>query len=217
MAFLTAISGSGFGKQYDLNNPVTVLGRHPDCDVTIDVGAVSRQHARLHAVNGRHELEDLKSRNGTFLNGQLIAARTMLEDGDLIRICDVEFSYHAESDISSEMLSGAAMAGDGSSFGVMLIDDDDKEQSPRAVQSKLDIRGTVGGSQLTSSSEVRLKAVLEITQSLGRAVKLEEVLPRVLDTLFKVFLQADRAFIVLRRRRRVSTAVDQDATGRTGG
>ena len=198
MAFLTAISGSGFGKRFEIDKDSIVLGRHPDCDVTIDVGAVSRQHARIHAQEDQFELEDLKSRNGTFLNGQMITERTPLRDGDLIRICDVEYSFHAEPD-SGMMKGDSTFMSDGSSFGVMLVDDEGQDEASRAVSGKLDIRGSQqGGSQLTTSSEVRLKAMLEITQNLGRAVKLEEVLPKVLDTLFKVFLQSDRAFIVLR-------------------
>ncbi len=198
MAFLTAISGSGFGKQYNIDKPITVLGRHPECDVTIDVGAVSRQHAQIHHSNGSFELEDLKSRNGTFLNGQEIAQRTRLHDGDLIRICDVEFSFHADNDTSSLVAASHMAPGDGSSFGILMIDDQQTDSANR-VQSKLDIRNSSGGgSQLTSSTEMRLRAVLEITHNLARAVQLEDVLPKVLDTLFKIFLQADRAFIVLR-------------------
>lgn len=198
MAFLQAISGSGFGQRYEIDKPETVLGRHPDCDVTIEVGAVSRQHARLHSMGeDLYELEDLKSRNGTFLNGQLIDGRTPLADGDLIRICDVEYSFNV--DFGSGMIaeSGSAIA-DGSSFGVVLIDDEGQGGGGRAVSSKLDIRGSHHGTQLTTSSEVRLQAMLDISKNLGRAVKLEEVLPKVLETLFRVFLQADRAFIVLR-------------------
>ena len=52
----------------------TILGRHPDCHVIIEVGAVSRQHAKIHRVEDAYELQDLGSRNGTFLNGQLITA-----------------------------------------------------------------------------------------------------------------------------------------------
>lgn len=197
MAFLTAISGSGFGKRFDLDKREIVLGRHPECDVTIEVGAVSRQHARIQQQQDAFELEDLESRNGTFLNGQLVTLRKPLQDGDLIRICDVEFSFH--DDKNEGIIDSASIMADGSSFGVMLIDDGDSNSgSTRAVQSKLDIRGSQYGSQLTTSTEARLEAVLEISRNLGRAVVLEEVLPKVLDTLFKIFLQADRAFIVLR-------------------
>jgi phosphoserine phosphatase RsbU/P len=196
MAFLTAISGSGFGKRFDIEKRETILGRHPDCDVTIEVGAVSRQHARILNFSGEYQIEDLESRNGTFHNGQLITTATNLSDGDLIRICDVEFSFHFEDDSSG--LIGSVPGSDGSSFGVLLVDDDAESEGSRAVSGKLDIRGTSLGSQLTTGSDMRLKAVLEITQALGTAVRVEEVLPKVLDTLFKIFLQADRAFIVLR-------------------
>jgi len=198
MAFLTAISGPGFGKRFDIDRKETVLGRHPDCHVTIEVGAVSRQHAKIHRIGDRLELEDLGSRNGTFLNGQLVTQQTQLHDGDLIRICDVEFSFHKEEDSSGLLQVAGANAVGGSSFGVLMIDDGGQKEASRAVSSKLDIRGPSGGSQLITGADVRLKAVLEITQNLGRAVSLEEVLPKVLDTLFKIFLQADRAFIVLR-------------------
>ncbi len=196
MAYLTAISGPGFGKRSDIASLETVLGRHPDCHVIIEVGAVSRQHAKIHLRNDEFELEDLGSRNGTFLNGQLITNQTKLHDGDLIRICDVEFSFHREEESSGLLQSSDGASG--SSFGVVMIDDEGQRESSRAVSSKLDIRGSSMGTQLTTGADARLKAVLEISQSLGRSVRVEEVLPKVLDTLFKIFLQADRAFIVLR-------------------
>lgn len=192
MAYLTAINGSAFGKRIELSKPSMTMGRHPDCDIIIEVGAVSRQHAKIDTGPTGIHLHDLNSRNGTFLNGQLIDRPTKLQEGDLIRICDVEYSFHDPTALgSSELRIG------GSSFGIMLVDDGQEDSKQRAVQNKLDIRGSNSGTQLTTSAEARLKAVLEITQSLGRSVRLEEVLPKVLDTLFKVFLQADRAFIVL--------------------
>ncbi len=192
MAYLTAISGSAFGKRIELSKPSMTMGRHPDCDIIIEVGAVSRQHARIDSLPNGFHLEDLNSRNGTYLNGQLIDRPTKLQDGDLIRICDVEYSYHDPVlQGSSELKIG------GSSFGIMMVEDAQDESKQRAVKNKLDIRGSTYGTQLTTTAEARLQAVLDISQSLGRSVRLEEVLPKVLDTLFRVFLQADRAFIVL--------------------
>ena len=46
--------------------------------------------------------------------------------------------------------------------------------------------------------EAKLKALIEISQNLGKALGLAEVLPTLLDSLFAIFLQADRGFIVLR-------------------
>ncbi len=197
MAYLTAISGSAFGKRLELDKPRMVMGRHPDCELTLDSGAVSRQHACINASGNAFQLEDLKSRNGTFLNGRLISEPTILADGDLIRICDLEFSYHSDED-SSQLVDSSKIAGGSSTFGIMMIDDPEDDSGSRAVTGKIDIRGSGSGSQLTTSTEMRLQALLEITHSLGRAVELEKVLPKVLDTLFKIFVQADRAFIVLK-------------------
>lgn len=198
MAYLTAINGSAFGKRFELDRPKMVMGRHPECELTLDSGSVSRQHACINTQGRDFLIEDLKSRNGTFLNGRLISEPTRMNDGDLIRICDLEFSFHAEEEDRSALVESGLASGGSSSFGIMMVDDTEGEASSRAVTGKIDIRNTGSGSQLTTSSELRLQALIEITHSLARAVALKEVLPKVLKTLFKIFVQADRAFIVLK-------------------
>src|SRR6185503_7099056 len=46
--------------------------------------------------------------------------------------------------------------------------------------------------------EAKLRAVMEISQNLARTLKIDEVLPRILESLFKIFPQADRGFVVLK-------------------
>ncbi len=195
MAHLTAVNGPSSGTRYELVKSVTILGRSPECDVVLEAGAVSRQHARIVRRGDELLLEDLKSRNGTYLNGQLVSQPTGLSDSDMLRICDLEFTFHATE---VQNLYDSTVIKDGSStFGVMMVDD--PEDSSRAVMNKIDVRsGFSGGSQLTTTAEVRLAAVLEIVQSLGKAVVVDDVLPKVLDTLFRIFVQADRGFVVLR-------------------
>jgi phosphoserine phosphatase RsbU/P len=195
MAYLTSISGSAFGQRIELDKPRMVMGRHPECEITLDSGAISRQHACITNPGEAFVLEDLQSRNGTFLNGHLIAEPTRLSEGDLIRICDLEFSFHLEED-SSKLVESDLVTGSSSAF--LMFDDSDDAAGSRAVTGKIDIRATGSGSQLTTSSEVRLSALIEITQSLAGSVELEDVLPKVLDTLFRIFVQADRAFVVLK-------------------
>jgi pSer/pThr/pTyr-binding forkhead associated (FHA) protein len=62
------------------------LGRITDCWVTLDDELASRHHARLHLRGDVLELEDLGSRNGTFINGVRLEGRRTLVDGDRIRI-----------------------------------------------------------------------------------------------------------------------------------
>lgn len=58
--------------------------------------SVSRQHAQIRYINGIYHIEDLSSKNYTFLNGnQLPAYRPAeLKDGDIIKLSNVEFVFH---------------------------------------------------------------------------------------------------------------------------
>lgn len=196
MAFLTTTAGPNVGARFDLVSDETVIGRHPDCDFVVEVGAVSRQHARIRRDGDNYLLEDLKSRNGTFLNGQLIGSAQPLRDGDAVRICDMEFSFHKGE--HPEFLGPSSMTFDGSSFGVLMVDDDSDAGSSSISVAKVDMKAVDSGTvQIASTAETKLKALLQINRELGRALSLDQVLPKVLDTLFRIFPQADRGFIVM--------------------
>ncbi len=63
-----------------------LIGRAPDAAVTIDSSKVSRHHARILVEGPAVTLEDLGSKNGTFLNGERVEAHVNLADGDEIRV-----------------------------------------------------------------------------------------------------------------------------------
>ncbi|MHC4550381.1 MAG: FHA domain-containing protein [Planctomycetota bacterium] len=69
-------------------NRCYVLGRAADCDIVVEDTASSRRHARLSVGGGSQNvfLEDLDSRNGTYVNEERISGRTRLESGSAIRI-----------------------------------------------------------------------------------------------------------------------------------
>lgn len=169
-----------------------LLGRHPECHIVVNVGAASRQHAKILREGLDLYLEDLKSRNGTLVNDNVLQARHKLQSGDVIKICDVEFAFQNE-----QPLSATRTKEPGSGKGTVLFDENDTVGSS-TIMSKVDISSGRYPFQLSSSAEVRLQAMVEITHSLGKALGLDEVLPQVLNTLFKIFLQADRGFIVTR-------------------
>lgn len=83
-------SGNEAGQHWPLQRGRTVIGRDIDCDIVLPDRLVSRHHAHVvwEALDGRegYVVEDLHSKNGTFVNGQEMTARRMLEDGDEIQI-----------------------------------------------------------------------------------------------------------------------------------
>jgi len=63
-----------------------VIGRDPDVPVRIDAPGVSRRHARILAEGGRFTLEDLGSKNGTYVRDQRLSCSAELADGDEFRL-----------------------------------------------------------------------------------------------------------------------------------
>ncbi len=64
----------------------TVIGREPEAGVSIDSLHISRRHARIVVSAGRAMLEDLGSKNGTYLNGRRITTPAELTEGDEIGV-----------------------------------------------------------------------------------------------------------------------------------
>jgi len=78
-----------------------VLGRGTDSVVWIDAQSVSRRHARLLVASGHATLEDLGSKNGTFVNGIRLSAPVALRDGDELRIGSVPMTLKVYTKPSS--------------------------------------------------------------------------------------------------------------------
>jgi LysM repeat protein len=68
-------------RPFPLSKDVITIGRSPDSDIFIDDAEVSRHHARLTRQGNNWLLEDLGSRNGTFVNGQRISGPVVLTPG----------------------------------------------------------------------------------------------------------------------------------------
>ena len=92
MAILTSASDSVVKKRFPLEEDKVTIGRHPECDLHVDDGSVSRRHAAVNFRDDAYYVEDLDSRNGTFLNDEKIAAPVKLYDGAQIKICDAVFT-----------------------------------------------------------------------------------------------------------------------------
>ena len=77
------------GQEYELSKSIITLGRE-DCsevDIVIPSPAISRRHARITRRGDEWFLEDLGSKNGTFLNDQAVQREPkLLKSGDRIRL-----------------------------------------------------------------------------------------------------------------------------------
>jgi serine/threonine protein kinase len=79
------LSGSYRGKIIPITQPVTIVGRMPECDIQVLDSWFSRRHFIVHARDQGFEVEDLQSMNGTRINGQPVQ-RSPLRAGDKITV-----------------------------------------------------------------------------------------------------------------------------------
>ena len=228
MAVLRVLSGDETGRVVTLAEERTILGRHPNCQVVLDNAAVSRHHAQILQSHGTFYLEDLRSRNGTFLNGQPLDSRALLNDGDQIRVCDIVVGFQLRDDFPPSSLvlrtdtltdpdpnstretlirstapgtsvSDPLMTSEIEEFDTKHVVADSFDDDLSSIIAKVDSsRMASDAIRLGPNSDVKLKAILEISQALRRELELDAVLPKILAVLFGIFPQADEGFILLR-------------------
>lgn len=91
----------GPDSQVALVEGENVLGRGPDSILWVDEETVSRRHARIHVDGKDATLEDMGSRNGTYVGDRRLEAPVVLRDGDLIRLGSLELRFRASGNPSS--------------------------------------------------------------------------------------------------------------------
>jgi len=72
-------------RTFPLTEGENIVGRDPQCTVWLDESGVSRRHASIVVTGGSATLEDLDSKNGTFIRSRRVDEPRELVDGDLIR------------------------------------------------------------------------------------------------------------------------------------
>jgi hypothetical protein len=111
-ACLKVTKGEPAGLEIPVRKDCLVIGRRPDCDVQLEDLLVSGHHCNLHRRPVGVFLEDLKSRNGTYLNGKKVVEESEVGDQDTIRIGKAIFTVQlfAALEADSEQGSQALIA-----------------------------------------------------------------------------------------------------------
>src|SRR4051812_19222255 len=94
MAFIILTSDDGEIGRYPLDTGPVVVGRSPECALSVRDVRMSRQHCRLEPIDGDGwAIADLGSKNGTLLWGKPIKLRK-LGDGDVLLLGRTRLTYH---------------------------------------------------------------------------------------------------------------------------
>jgi DNA-binding winged helix-turn-helix (wHTH) protein len=91
------------GREFPLHDGEHIVGREPNAAICLDSPKVSRRHARFVVTGRRATLEDLGSKNGSFVRGVRIAVPTVLEPGDAARIGPFTLIFRVGADSGSTL------------------------------------------------------------------------------------------------------------------
>lgn len=91
---------------YALIEDEQTIGRDESNAVAIPDGSVSSKHAKISRGAEGFFIEDLGSRNGTFVNGEKVTERRLLADNDVIRLGKVVFTFN----VARELVRGRTTA-----------------------------------------------------------------------------------------------------------
>jgi serine phosphatase RsbU (regulator of sigma subunit) len=195
---ITPAEGAPF--EHLLRGDALVVGRALDADISLSDPFASRRHSRFFRTGAELFVEDLGSRNGTLVNGQVIQQPTRVGPGDVIKISNSLIRITAEAQAPDRPAEPADDFLDGTVFrrASELLD---RQSVPAA-----------GGMDLQRYAD-RLKILNEVHQALGRSLTLEELLELILDRVFD-HLRPDRGAILLKKDGGYQPAASRSAEGR---
>ena len=102
-ACLLVLSGARVGAVFHVDRTELMIGRSQRAELSFEDDGVSRTHARIRREGSDHIVEDLGSRNGTFVNGVRVRTPTRVVDGDKIQLgrsTILKFTFHDALDDS---------------------------------------------------------------------------------------------------------------------
>jgi hypothetical protein len=95
-AFVVVVDGADTGLAPGTSIRIAsgmLIGRAPGCDVQLPDAYTSSEHARMREERGHWVLEDLRSMNGSYVNGQRINGTRQLADGDTVQLGRVVLQF----------------------------------------------------------------------------------------------------------------------------
>ncbi len=195
MATLVVTRGPDTGITFPLRFGLQKIGRDPRCDIHLDDTETSRSHAQILWDKEGVLLRDLKSSNGTMVNGEPIVER-FLRNGDRIRIGKRELQYHASgADPKSsdrKYLDRSVSIVTDESLGASQIISRADLQDPVEETAVFDPSVLHQGATQKSPWEIMYRTSLAVSRTLD----IDQLLEQIIDQIFQ-WVQCDHACVML--------------------
>ena len=186
---LVFLNGARAGAVINIEGEL-IAGRSPDCQVEVPDPNASRHHLKVFLQGDKAMVEDMGSANGVFINEQKISSAE-LQTGDILRLGETRLRVQSKRQAglghSDSSLSGTSFR--------MRESDLNEDVNLSMSMSMIDMPKVQSAN--VDAVQLRLEAIMSVSEQLANITELEDLYEPVVDSLFKVFPQADRGFILL--------------------
>ena len=183
---LEAVNGPVEGQVFSLQEGELSIGREPTNRISLLDPLVSRRHCVIRQVGADVRLEDLDSRNSTFVNGVPVKERVLVH-GDQVRVGSSVFVFHGSPD---EALPGSSS---------LRLDNSATPSGPTVILRKENavyLQPSQAGLPSSARTVRDLNALLNFSRTLSSVQDLATLQQKVVDAIFEV-APADRAAVLL--------------------
>lgn len=183
-------------QSYTFTGGEVLIGRSPECQVVLKDFGISRQHAKVVADDDGVRIQDLKSKNGTQVNGVPVV-EAPLKDGDRILLgkFQITFSKTLEGKV---VLDEAKPLSEEAGTIIRSVGELSKLLSDTGAEAKAapaDKKAAPDVQEIEKSNRI-LKVLTKVAETLIAVRPVEEVLHQVMDIVFD-HVPADRGFLML--------------------
>ncbi len=220
MASFFVIRGRDQGRRFELGWEVATVGRDGSNAIQLHDTEVSRRHAEIHSDQKQHELVDLLSSNGTYVNNHRIE-RHQLKNGDRVQIGRTLMIYTApEESATCDAAKSVDIIGSGTGSQSRIVSTIGQEEGSRLFSG-------VEGSESPWLARARsnLQIMYRTALAVSHTLDIDQLLARIMELIFE-WVEADRGCVMLMdpetdelrpavRRDRMSQQPDAIAISRT--
>lgn len=181
---LVFLTGARAGQVVPVSKTM-LAGRSPECQLEVPDPNASRQHCRF--VFDGHSVTaiDNNSSNGTYHNDVRMTVPIKLAPDDVIRIGETRIRLQLSNRSDEEKANSSS---------IFAFQEKEEDLSQSLMISVADLAKRVQSPEVLAA---RLNAIITVSKALVNINKLEEIFDRILDSLFEVFPQADRGFLMI--------------------
>ena len=176
MTKLYILKGPCIGQSFELKNDEIYIGRSPENDIQIRDRSVSRNHVKLIRKEDAYFIRDLKSTNGTFVDGEKISS-------------GIEF----EISKGIPFIVGKTEI----CIGEECLGDIESAKDPRDLDKKAPVNGKESAKTRPFTFQNNMELMYNVCHVLRESIDIDDILRKILDQILDLFKRTDRGVIIL--------------------